>query len=183
MKSFLFITLLLTSVFVQAQDMLITKNAKVRFFSTTPIEDIEAINQEATSLINKSSGEMAFTVLIKSFRFQKALMQEHFNENYMESDKFPKSTFKGNITNLKDINFEKDGTYKTDVKGDLTMHGVTQAVTTSGTITVKDGKVSSNAVFKVKLDDYKIERPAVVANKIADFIEVTVDAAYEPFKK
>lgn len=183
MKSFLFITLLLTTAFVQAQDMLITKNAKVRFFSTTPIEDIEAINQEATSLINKSNGEMAFTVLIKSFRFQKALMQEHFNENYMESDKFPKSTFKGSITSLSDINFAKDGTYKTDVKGDLTMHGVTQPVTTSGTITVKDGKVSSNAVFKVKLDDYKIERPAVVANKIADFIEVTVDAAYEPFKK
>lgn len=183
MKSFLFITLLLTTAFVQAQDMLITKNAKVRFFSTTPIEDIEAVNQEATSLINKSNGEMAFTVLIKSFRFQKALMQEHFNENYMESDKFPKSTFKGSITNLSDINFAKDGTYKTDVKGDLTMHGVTQPVTTSGTITVKDGKVSSNAVFKVKLDDYKIERPAVVANKIADFIEVTVDAAYEPFKK
>jgi len=180
MKNSLFaISFALLSQAAIAQDIHMTRSAKVSFFSTTPVENIDAVNKEATSFVNTKSGEIVFAVLIKSFKFEKALMEEHFNENYMESTKFPKSDFKGKITNLSEINFAKDGTYKTKVSGSLTMHGVTQPANADGTITVKGGAISANSKFKVKLADYKIERPAVVSDKIAETIEITVDAAYE----
>jgi polyisoprenoid-binding protein YceI len=100
----------------------------------------------------------------------------------MESTKFPKSDFKGKISNLADVDFSKDGMYKAKVTGNLTMHGVTQPATADAIITVKGGKISASSKFKVKLNDYKIERPAVVADKISDTIEISVDAAYEPKK-
>lgn len=172
---------LLTQVSI-AQDIHMTRSAQVSFFSTTPIENIDAVNKEATSFINTKTGEIVFAVLIKSFKFEKALMEEHFNENYMESTKFPKSDFKGKITNLSEINFTKDGTYKTKVSGSLTMHGVTKTADADGTVTVKGGKISASSKFKVKLSDYKIERPSVVSDKIAENIDITVDASYEPKK-
>lgn len=165
-----------------AQDVFMTRSAKVSFFSTTPVENIDAVNKEATSFINIKTGEIVFAVLIKSFKFEKALMEEHFNENYMESTKYPKSDFKGKITNLSEINFAKDGAYKAKVSGSLTMHGVTKTANADGTITVKGGKIAATSKFMVKLADYKIERPAVVSDKIAETIEITVDAAYETKK-
>ncbi len=183
MKSLLFSAGMLMAVFgTTAQDVIQDRTARVKFFSTTPVENIDAVNNEATSFINTKTGDIVFAVLIKSFRFEKALMEEHFNENYMESSKYPKSDFKGKINNLNEVNFQKDGEYAVKVSGNLTMHGVTKPVTADGKITVKGGKVFATSKFKVKLDDYKIERPAVVANKIADTIEVTVEADYEPKK-
>ena len=181
-KLFAGILILAGSFQVNAQDMHQTRTAKIQFFSKTPVENIDAINKEATSFLNTKSGDIVFAVLIKSFRFEKALMEEHFNENYMESTKFPKADFKGKIANLADVDFSKDGTYKAKVSGNLTMHGVTQPATADGIITVKGGKISANSKFKVKLSDYRIERPAVVADKIAETVEITVDAAYEPKK-
>jgi polyisoprenoid-binding protein YceI len=105
-------------------------------------------------------------------------MQEHFNENYLESDKYPKSTFSGKITNNADIDYKKDGTYPVDVAGDLTIHNITRPVTTKGTIEVKDGIVSAKAQFIVKPADYQITIPAVVENKIAKEVGVTIDARY-----
>jgi polyisoprenoid-binding protein YceI len=118
-------------------------------------------------------------VLITAFEFEKALMQEHFNENYMESGKFPLSTFSGKILNLKDINFAKDGVYNAVVEGDLTIHGVTNKVKENGTFEVKSGKVRGRSQFTIKLNDYKITIPTAVFNKLSETIKIDVDVTLE----
>lgn len=173
--------LIMTNLF--AQNNYFTKTGKIDFFSTTPMENIEAVNNDVTSFLNIEKNELVFAVLIKSFKFQKALMQEHFNENYMESDKFPKAQFKGNIQDFDVANFKKDGEYKVNVKGELTIHGVTKTVVIPGLIVVKAGKISATSKFKVKCADYDIKIPSVVANKIAEEIDVNVDMRYELYEK
>ena len=110
-------------------------------------------------------------------------MQEHFNENYMESDKLPKATFKGAVLNMKDIDVKKDGVYNVDVKGDLTIHGVTKNVTEKGTLEVKGGKINASSKFHVIPEDYDIKIPSLVKEKIAKELEVTVELNYEPLTK
>jgi len=167
-----------------AQDLYYTKTAKVTLDATpaNPVEEIEAVNNEATSFLNIANGDLVFAVLVKSFRFQKALMEEHFNENYLESSKFPKADFKGKITNLSVVNFKKDGDYIVNVEGKLTMHGITLPVNVTGTISVKGGKFKAVSSFKIKLADYKIDRPSVVKDKISEEATITIDAVYEPKK-
>ena len=109
-------------------------------------------------------------------------MQEHFNENYIESHKYPKADFKGQIVNSGDINFTKDGTYKANVKGKLTIHGETKDVETTGTIAVKGGKVEADAVLSIELSDYKIEIPKVVKDNISKSVTIIVDCNLEPLK-
>lgn len=167
---------------VQAQ-MQLTRNGKITFFSKAPVENIEAVNNEVTSLFDTQKGEFAFTVLIKSFKFQKALMEEHFNENYMESNTFPKANFKGTIKDISKVNFSKDGTYNVTVKGDLTVHGVTKNIEAPGTITVAGGKISAASKFTIKVKDYNIKIPSTLVNNIAETVDVSVDCKYEPFKK
>ena len=160
-----------------------TKNGYITFFSHTSVEDIKAENFEAVSFLDATKGDFRFQVLIKGFQFPKASMQGHFNTPaYMDSDQFPKSEFKGTITNIKAVDFKKDGVYNVEVTGDLTMHGITKKTTQKGTITIKNGKPSANAVFKVKRSDYNITTPGFTAAKIADEIEVTVKCDYEPYK-
>lgn len=177
------ITLILfstVSILSFSQSVFMTRNGQVSFFSKTPMENIEGTNNEVTSMIDTSKGDIVFAVLVKSFRFEKALMEEHFNENYLESTKFPKATFQGKFTNTQSINFTKDGTYTATVEGDLTMHGVKQHQTATGTITVTNGKISAVSTFTIKLADYKIERPSLVADKISETIEIRVNCQYEP---
>jgi len=181
MKHFLLIILLSVSTFtVFSQTVYMTRSGQVSFFSKTPMENIDGTNNEVTSLIDASKGEIVFAILVKSFRFEKALMEEHFNENYLESTKFPKATFQGKITNSSSINFTKDGSYPAMVEGDLTMHGVKQKQAATGTITVTNGKVSAVSTFTIKLADYKIEIPSLVADKISESIEIRVNCKYEP---
>ena len=168
---------------VNAQGKYFTRNGYIKFYSHAPMEDIEAHNRQVTSFLDTDNGELVFSVLMKSFQFEKALMQEHFNENYVESDKYPKATFKGKILNPESVDFKKDGVYTVKVEGDMTIHGVTNKVTTDGTITVKGGKVMANAKFPIAVADYKIEIPAVVRDNIAKEVEVTVDMTYEPYKQ
>lgn len=163
-------------------DKYMTKNGKVSFFSHTDMEDIKGDNNKVASVLDSKTGKMQIEVLIKSFVFKKALMEEHFNENYMESTKFPKAKFDGKIDDIKAINFGKDGTYTSTVSGNLTMKDKTNAVKTTGTFTIKGGQLNGKAVFKVKLTDYNIEVPSVVKEKIAKEIEITVDLDYTPFK-
>ncbi|OWY22184.1 YceI family protein [Sphingobacteriales bacterium UPWRP_1] len=170
-----------STVFAQGKYM--TKNGHIEFFSATPMENIAANNDKVSSVLDSQTGKLDFALLIKAFEFEKALMQEHFNENYMESDKFPKSTFKGQVVNISDVNFSKNGTYNVTVKGDLTIHGVTKTVETPGTITVKDGTVSANAKFSVALADYNIEIPKLVRDNIAKTIAITVAMNYQPYEK
>jgi polyisoprenoid-binding protein YceI len=179
MKKTGFIILLLTATIVNGYaQKFYTKNGLVSFYSKAPVEDIQADNNEVLSVINTATGDVQFSLLNTGFHFKKALMEEHFNEDYMESDKYPKSTFKGKITNLSEVNFTKDGTYNVTVAGDLTMHGVTNKVTATGTITIKGGAISATSKFKIQLADYKITIPSVVKNNIAETIEITVSCSY-----
>lgn len=179
-KIALFIPLLLLSTFALQAQRYMTRNGHISFFSHTAIEDIEANNYQTNSVIDTEKGELVFAVLMKGFQFEKALMQEHFNEKYVESDKFPRASFKGKITNLDAIDFSKAGTYPAEVEGDLMIHGVTQAVKTAGTFEVKDGQLLAKATFEVAVADYDIRIPSVVQDNIAKVMEVHVDIAYEP---
>ena len=169
---------LLSAPFANAQKYM-TKAGTIKFFSETPMEKIEATNRQVNSALDFSTGNFVFKVLIRGFEFEKALMQEHFNENYMESEKFPNSTFNGKITNIKDVNLGKDGVYKVVVEGDLAMHGVTNKVKVNGTVEVKGGKVLGKAVFNVSPKDYNIAIPKAVINNIAEAIQVDVNVALD----
>ena len=160
-----------------------TREGKVSFFSNAPMEKIEAHNNSATGIVDFETGKMEFAVLIKAFQFEKALMQEHFNENYMESGKFPKATFKGEITNKNEVNFVKAGTYKVKVKGDMTIHGVTKPMEATGTLSIKEGSVALASEFEITVADYGIQIPAVVKDNIAKIVKVNLAMNCEPFNK
>jgi hypothetical protein len=164
---------------VNAQKFM-TKNGYIGFFSHTPMEDIKADNNQVVGALDITTGEMVFQALIKSFHFDRALMEEHFNENYMESDKFPKSVFKGKITNLSSVDFKKNGTYDVTVEGDLTIHDVTNKISTKGTIEVITGGINASSKFKIVPEDYKIIIPGVVREKFDKAMEVTVTMKYTP---
>lgn len=171
------IALMVMFQLTQAQK-LISKNGHVWFYSQTPMENIEGHNHQVVSILDPSTGDMQFSLLVKAFEFKVALMQEHFNENYMESDKFPKASFKGKITNLDKINFKKDGVYQAEVLGDLTIHNVTRPVTARGSIEVRGTSVIARSKFVVTPHDYAIVIPSLVEEKIAKEIEVNVEATY-----
>jgi polyisoprenoid-binding protein YceI len=171
--SLIFALVLATSAGLQAQKFY-TKNAEVSFFSKAALENIEATNKTTTAIIDSKTGSIAFSVLIKGFVFEKKLMQDHFNEKYMESDKFSKAEFKGTITDNASVKYTTDGTYNVNVKGKLTLHGVTKEVTSTGKITVKAGKISATSEFTVALADYHISIPAVVKDKISKTVTISV---------
>lgn len=150
-----------------------TKTGKIIFKSNSVVEKIEATNTAVASILNTANGDVKVALNIKSFVFDKQLMQEHFNENYMESDKYPKSSFEGKITDLSAINFSKNGIYKTTVKGNMNMHGVTKAMTIPVTIQVNDNGISVNTSFKVAPNDFNINIPSIVKDKISKEIEVS----------
>lgn len=174
---------LLLSAASQAQGKYFTKEGKVSFFSDAPMEKIEAFNRKASSVYDATTGKLEWSVLIKAFQFEKALMQEHFNENYMESDKYPKATFKGQVVDAGRINLAKDGQYPVKVKGTLEIHGVSQEVQTDGVFVVKGGKIQSNAGFTIAVADYGITIPAVVRDKVAKTVRIEVSAEYQPLTK
>ena len=168
-----------TSIFAQK---FFTRDAKIKFNSETPMETIEAVNKSATCVLDAATGKMEWKVLIKGFLFEKALMQEHFNENYLESSKYPNATFSGAITNLNEVNFAKEGTYTAKVKGKMTIHNVTKDVETTGTIKVSGGNLDVQTNFGVASADYNISIPSVVKDKIAKEIKVIVNAVLKPMK-
>ena len=151
-----------------------TTTGSVNFYSKAALEDIEAKNNQATALLDASNGNLAFIVVIRSFEFDKSLMQTHFNDNYMQSDSYPKSTFDGKITNNADVNYGKNGDYNVTVTGKLTIHGVTKEVTATGTLTVSGTNVTVKSSFKVKLEDYGIKNDKI--KNIASDIEVNVNS-------
>jgi len=184
MKRYLaIISLALIFAFSAKAQTYVTKNGYIRFFSDAAVEKIEANNRQVNAALNVATGDFVFKVLMKSFLFEKALMQEHFNENYVESDKFPESTFLGKIANIKEINFTKDGSYPATVEGKLTIHGVTQVVKQSGTIEINKELLSAKAKFNILLSDYKISVPNTVVNNISKTIAITVDAAMTKLNK
>ena len=174
--------LLLILVEGKAQGKFYTKTGKITFFSSAPLEDIQAINKSVIALLDSKTGDLQFGVLMKGFEFKKALMQEHFNKDYIESDKYPKSEFKGQVVDNNSVNYSTDGTYNVSVKGKLTIHNVTKDVETTGTITVKEGKVLAHSEFNVQVADYNISIPKLYKDNISKTIKITVDCTLEPLK-
>jgi len=162
------------------QDIYACKNAVVTIYSKAPVEDIDARSDKGTSVFNATTGELAFNVPIRSLKFDKARMQEHFNENYMESDKYPQATFKGKINEKPDVT--KDGTYPVTAAGIFEVHGVKQTRTITGKLTVKGGAISLSSEFMVACKDHQIEIPKLVFYNIAENIRVQVNATYAPYK-
>lgn len=178
----LMLTLLMWATLSFTQDKFYTKTGRINFFSKAPLEDIEGKNKTVTAVMDTKTGAIQFAVQMKGFEFEKQLMQQHFNENYVESDKFPKAEFKGTITNNSEINYTADGTYTAKVKGRMTIHGVTKNVETTGTLKVSGGKIDASSVFNVFISDYNIRIPAVVKDKVSNTIKVVVDCRLEPLK-
>lgn len=156
-----------------AQSPLITRDGSTTFFSHSPIEDIEAVNSKTTAAIDFTKGDVVVKMLVKHFTFENALMQEHFNENYMESEKFPAAIFKGKLAGGQTIDLTQDGEHTVTIEGELTIRGIGKPLTTEATIIVKGSQVSATTKFIAKPADFDIKIPSVVVKNIAEEIEVT----------
>ena len=164
-----------------AQNRFFTKDAKINFTASTPLEDIIAETNQSTTFIDIDKNEIVFSVLTTSFKFRRALMEEHFNENYMESAKFPKAKFSGKI--ISPIDWKSEKQVVVDVKGELSMHGTTKEVTVKATITPGKNNIIAVAEFKVTPEDFKIAIPSVVRDKIAKEVTIKIDAVYTPYQQ
>lgn len=160
---------------VQAQKVYSTKSATVRFIAVDD-KDIDATNKKAVSRL-ETNGKLSFIMLMKDFTFDMETMQEHFNEEYVESDKFPRGFFNGQITNIKSVNFAKDGKYPVIVKGNMQVHGVNKAIQTNGVIEVVKGLPKASAKFTVTLKDFGIG--GLLIKMVADKVDVEVVASYQ----
>lgn len=179
MNTLKLITLLLLVSHGAFAQKFITKTGHASFFSSAPLEDIEAHNRQVNSIIDLGSGEVAVKMMIQQFKFEKKLMQEHFNENYLESEKYPEATFSGKFTIPENLGAEKNGKFLVKVKGNLKIHGVSQLVEEDATIEIKDGHVKAFTKFIVALEDYKVKIPRIVIKNIAEEVEVTIDLQFD----
>lgn len=161
-----------------------TKSGQINFDATSPSspEKIEGVNRSATCVVDAKTGNMQFAALMKGFAFERALMEEHFNENYVESDKFPKAEFKGELKNIDKVDFTKDGTHTVKVKGKLTMHGESKEIETDAKINIQNGKIKATTELNVLLSDYKVSIPGLVADKVSKTVRITVACSLEPLK-
>ncbi|MFN0050197.1 MAG: YceI family protein [Cytophagales bacterium] len=177
------ITLLVFSNAIQSQDIYKVKSGKISFFAGTPVEDIDAVNAKITGFFNVRTGDVIISMSNKDFIFKRSLMQEHFNENYMESEKYPKSDFKGKIVGIENYNLSVAGTYQVKVDGNLNVHGVMKPRKFDATIAVNEAGIEVDCKFDIALADHKIEIPKIVFQKIAEHVKTTLNLTYEPYKK
>jgi polyisoprenoid-binding protein YceI len=167
--------LVLISGFLFGQGKYLTNQGKIAFYSHTAIEDIKAENQEVAGVIDAASGEVSIIVKMTSFQFAKKMMQEHFNENYVESEKYPKATFNGIILNNSEVDYSSKGVTEVRVEGDMTIHGKTIKVSAEGSIEVISGGIIARTKFLLNPEDYDIRIPRVVRGNIAESLEITVE--------
>lgn len=153
----------------------------ISFFSEAPLENIEAVNKGATIVFKTTTGDIQMSITIQNFKFKNALMEEHFNENYMESDKYPKAIFKGKIN--EPVDYTKEGEQKVTVTGKLEIHGVTREVTLNGSITKEGSGFKLASKTKIKVSDYNIKVPSMYVKNIAEVVDVTFNTTLEPFQK
>ena len=179
MKYLFFLLCLISILPLDAQDRLLSRDASVKFFSTMPLENITAVNNQGLSVIDLKTGVIEISLLLKSFIFPNALMQEHFNENYVESSKYPRAYFKGTIQPFNDIRLDKDAVYKLIVKGTMQLHGKSKEINSHAQLQIKEGKIIGDAVFDLLLDDFSIQIPKLVKDKIAKNISINVKAIYQ----
>jgi YceI-like domain len=171
-------TILSSSMFAQ---IYIAKNCEISFFSKTSMKDIDATNKAAKPLLNTATGDLQMKIVMTAFVFPDAFMQEHFNENYVESEKFPNCIFKGKVNEK--IDYTKDGENKATVTGTIDMHGVKKEVTLDGTITVKGTEITMSSKFRIHIADYAIKVPSLYVTTIAEDVDCKFNAVLEPFKK
>lgn len=171
-KVFLILFFILGNV-VFSQKM-ITRAGEIKFEASVPaFEPVAAVNNSVSAILDESNGEFAALALIKAFKFKIPLMEEHFNENYMESNQFPKATFKGRIINFDISKLSASANY--DLEGDLSIHGVTKKIRTKITLAPKDGKLRVTNNFTVKAQDFNIKIPSIVKSKVSEDVNVSVD--------
>ncbi len=172
----LFVLLLMCVAGTAQAQLFATQNGEISFYSKTPMEDIDAVNKQVGSIINSANNEVAVQMRVTNFVFPNKLMQEHFNENYLETDKFPSATFKGKIKEAVDL--KVPGTYAVTAAGQATIHGVTRPVELRGTIVSTGKSLSLQCAFDIRLDEYKIDIPKIVFAKIAEIIKVKGNIQY-----
>jgi hypothetical protein len=178
MKKLVLVLLVFQIVVATEAQIIMSKSATISFHSHTFLEDVDAVNKNVMAVIDATKKNIAFSLLMKRFAFPKKLMQQHFNENYVESDKFPKATFSG--TYGENIDVIKEGTYQLKVNGKLTIHGVTRQVQLPATIVVKPGAITGTSTFKLNPTDYNIEIPFIVRDKIEKENTVKVQVEWTP---
>jgi polyisoprenoid-binding protein YceI len=177
------IVLVIATVFssgISAQ-IYMAKTCEISFFSKTPMKDIDATNKAAKPLLNTATGDIQIKIVMTAFVFPDAFMQEHFNENYIESEKYPNCIFKGKVNEK--VDYTKDGENKVTVTGTIDMHGVKKDVTLEGTITVKGNEITMSTKFRIHIADYNIKVPSLYVETIAENVDCKLDAVLEPFKK
>ena len=165
---------------ISAQDLYAVTESEIQFYSDSPLEKIEAINKKTKSFFKISTKTLMFVIPVISFKFEKPLMEEHFNENYLETEKFPTAKFSGTIN--EELDYTKNGTYDASATGKLTIHGVEQERSINGTITVKDSQLIFEGKSQIKLKDHDIDIPSIVVKNIAEVVDVTAKLVYEPKK-
>lgn len=172
----------LFSAFAPVSGKLIGKAGQATLHSHTAVEDINATNNNVTGTIETTSGKVVVVVPMQSFEFKKSMMQKHFNgKKFLNTKEFPKAKFVGNITNLADVKWDADGTYDVTVKGNLTIKGKTNEITEKGTVTVAEGKVTSDIKFNIVLAEYGVEFTKGKPSKsIAKTVEITSKINYSP---
>lgn len=175
-KILLTLGVLITTVGTSFSQLYNCNNGNISFFQETPVENIDARSTRLLSIINVDNNMIAYKVNMTSFVFEKSLMQDHFNENYVESGKYPTTTYRG-IINEK-IDWTKDGTYNITSTGDMTMHGVTKRITEKGVLVIKNGEISISNFFTIKFTDYNVEIPSLLIKQLSDVVEVTVNCHY-----
>lgn len=178
------IALILSTAFISANvcaQIYMAKTCEISFFSPTPIENITAVNKTTKPMFNTATGDLQMKIGMTAFVFEKPLMQEHFNENYVESEKFPHAIFKGKVNEK--IDYTEDGTYKVTVTGKMTIHGVEKEKTISGTLTVDMNKITISTTFKLDFTEFGVIIPSLYTGVIPPDTEVKLNAVLEPFKK
>ncbi len=172
---------IVTTAFSPIVGKLVSKSGHVNFFSHTAVEDISADNYKVVSTLTTETGDLIYSIPMQSFEFEKSMMQKHFNSNkFLDTKQFPKAKFKGKINNLSDIDFGADGSYTANVTGDLTIHGVSNSVTSDASITVNGGEVTVEVIMDITLADFKIAfEKGKPSTNIAKKVKATVITVYK----
>jgi len=180
----LVLAILFSGIFtaVSAQKF-ITKTGTIEIFSETPLFIIDGVNKKVASILNAENGEVVASTLVRSFRFEEALVEEHFNENYLEPHKFPKSVFKGKITDFNKVDIYKKGTYDVTIAGQLTIHGETNDISHPAKLIVSDDGITAICEFEVSLKAYKVEIEKAYTKAIKDEILLKIHFDYKAFEK
>jgi polyisoprenoid-binding protein YceI len=182
MKNIFLILTVLFTVNLSSQ-IYMAKTGEISFYSEAKLENIDAKNSNAKPVMDTKSGKISVKVSMRAFKFKSGFMEEHFNENYIESDKYPHAIFEGKIRDNDKIDYSKDGEYNVICDGKMSLHGQTKEVNASGKLTIKGNTIFIDSKFKLALADYKIEIPAQRLANISETVDVTVKAELEPFKK